>query len=250
MTTPPVAKTVPTVRTHHGDTVDRRVRVAGRQGRPGHDRLPHRRERVHRRPHGDQAGLRETIFNEIKARTKETDLSRAGPQGRVLVLHPHGRGQAVRRSTAAGPSPRTSGCRRPPRTVGPLAGEEVLLDGNVEAGDVGVLRAGHVRREPRRPPAGLLGRPGRRRAVHPAGQGPAHRRAAARRGGRTCSTAQPGPRDGSHAVLPDRGRGLAAAPGLAARRWAPRSATTPSCWTSRTSGSGSASSSAAPRRTS
>ena len=66
-------------------------------------------------------------------------------------------------------------------------------------------------------PARLLRRPHRRRAVHPADQGPAHRRPARRRGARTCSTARPGRPTASTLFYPTVDEAWRPVPGLAAR---------------------------------
>ena len=52
-------------------------------------------------------GLRERIFDEIKGRTLETDLSVPTRRGRLVVLRPHGRRAAVRH-----PVPRPAGLAR------------------------------------------------------------------------------------------------------------------------------------------
>ncbi len=76
------------------------------------------------------AGLRETIFEEIRSRTQETDLSVPVAERRLVVLHPHRRGQAVRHQL-----PRAAGSPddwAPPRLDADteIPGEQVLLDGN------------------------------------------------------------------------------------------------------------------------
>ena len=59
-----------------------------------------------------QAGLREAIFGEIKARTKETDLSVPSRKG-GWWYYVHGRSRASStRCSAAGPSARTTPGRR------------------------------------------------------------------------------------------------------------------------------------------
>jgi oligopeptidase B len=83
---------------------------------------------------GDQAGLREVIFGEIKRRTQETDLSVPVRKGGFWYYTRTVEGQQYgihcRRPVADGET-------APPSTEdgSPLPGEEVLLDGNVEAGD-------------------------------------------------------------------------------------------------------------------
>ena len=56
------------------------------------------------------ASLRETIFEEIKRRTKETDLSVPVRKGGLLVLHPDRGGPAVRHPL---PAPGRAGRDRP-----------------------------------------------------------------------------------------------------------------------------------------
>ena len=108
--------------------------------------------------------LRDGLFEEMKARIKETDMSvpaRRGPwwyytrteEGKDYAIH----------------------CRRPARGREelPPAGEpgeeeQILLDENVAGGGVGVLRRRQRRRQPRPPLAGLLDRPCRRREVRAA----------------------------------------------------------------------------------
>ena len=131
------------------------------------------------------ADLRQTIFDEIKARTLETDLSVPYPPARLLVLLALLRGQGVRRLLPGArrrrrldPAPAGRGqhgrparaARRgdPARPQRARRGARVLLHGRLGG-------------EPRRPLPGLLHRHQRRRALHRAGQGPGDRRAAARR---------------------------------------------------------------------
>ena len=102
------------------------------------------------------------------------------------------------------------------------AGEEVLLDGNVEAGGSEFFALGTFDVSPDGHLLAYSIDLGRRRAVHPAGQGPAHRRAAGRRGRRTSFYGSAWSADGAHAVLPDRRRGLAARTGSGGTASAPR----------------------------
>jgi oligopeptidase B len=118
---PPVAKQVPTERTHHGDTVVDPYEWLRAKDDPAEQETAH------------LEGLRKAIFDEIKSRTLETDLSvptRHGAwwyysrtlEGKQYALH----------------------CRCPiaddadwtPPTLKPgvdVDGEQVLLDGNAEA---------------------------------------------------------------------------------------------------------------------
>ena len=137
-----------------------------------------RRTRTPTRRTAHLAALRETLFNEIKPRTKETDLSVPSRKGgywyytRTVEGKQYGdplpgRGPPTARPTRrSATTARRSTARRCCSTA--TAGRGARL-----------LRARHVRRQPGRPLAGLLHRLRRRRAVHAAGQGPAHRRGAA-----------------------------------------------------------------------
>ncbi len=132
--TPPSAKRIPPERVHHGDTVtDEYAWLADKDDPDTIAYLTAENDYTEAMTAG-QAGLRETVFNEIKTRTKETDLSvpvRKGDfwyytrtvEGLQYGIH-------CRRAVAPGevdPPPTDDGT--------PLPGEEVLLDGNVEAGD-------------------------------------------------------------------------------------------------------------------
>ena len=131
--TPPVARRVPTVRTHHGDAFVDELEWLRDKGDP--DVIAHL---VAENAYTDgvtahQQGLRDAIFNEIKARTEETDLS--VPSRR--------RGWWYFTRTAEGKQYPIY-CRvhvtdeddwTPPviDPATPLAGEQVLLDCNAEA---------------------------------------------------------------------------------------------------------------------
>ncbi|MFI5915624.1 S9 family peptidase [Dactylosporangium sp. NPDC051541] len=131
---PPAAKRVPHERVHHGDTVA--DEYFWLQDRDDPDTVAYLEAEnaftaaatAHLEP------LRETLFNEIKSRTKESDLSvptRKGgywyytrtEEGRQYGIH-------CRVRAAEG--------RTAPPEIGdgtPLPGEEILLDGNLLAGD-------------------------------------------------------------------------------------------------------------------
>jgi len=130
---PPSARRIPHERTHHGDTVVDEYAWLADKDSP--ETIAHlEAENAYTAAMtAAQAVLSETVFNEIKGRTKETDLSvpaRKGGwwyytrtvEGRQYPVHcrcPAGPGQAV---------PRTD-------EGGPLPGEQVLLDGNELARD-------------------------------------------------------------------------------------------------------------------
>jgi oligopeptidase B len=138
---PPAAKRVPTERTHHGDTfVDEYAWLTAKDD-PETIAFLEAENAYTEALTSDQQGLQEAIFGEIKARTKETDLSvpvREGGwwyysrsiEGKQYMLHCR---RAVR--------PDDDG---PPMTEdgGPLDGEVVLLDGNEMAGDSPFFRIG------------------------------------------------------------------------------------------------------------
>ena len=133
-TEPPAAKRIPTERTHHGDTfVDEYAWLADKEN-PDTIALLEAENAYTEAMTAGQAGLRETIFGEIKGRTKETDLS----------VPTRKRGWWYYARTVAGQQYAVH-CRRavrsdderPPMTPdgSPLDGEEILLDGNELAGD-------------------------------------------------------------------------------------------------------------------
>jgi len=138
---PPVAKRVPSDRTHHGDTfVDDYAWLAAKDDPDTIAFLDAENAYTEALTSG-QASLRAAIFSEIKARTKETDLSvpvRDGGwwyysrsiEGKQYALHCR---RAVRPADAG-----------PPMTAdgGPLDGEAVLLDGNELAGESPFFRIG------------------------------------------------------------------------------------------------------------
>ena len=131
---PPAAKRAPTKRTHHGDTfVDEFAWLAVKDDPETIAFLEAENSYTEAMTAG-QEGLRQAIFGEIKARTKETDLSvpvrdrgwwyyARTVEGKQYAVHCR---RAVR--------PDDDG---PPMTDdgGPLDGEAILLDGNELAGD-------------------------------------------------------------------------------------------------------------------
>lgn len=130
---PPVAKRVPVERTRHGETVvDEYAWLADPNDPDTVAYLVAENEFTAART-ADQEPLRQTIFNEIKRRTQETDLSVPVRKGQywyyTRTVEGKQYGIYCRRRVAEGET-------APPVTEGggPLPGEEVLLDGNVEAG--------------------------------------------------------------------------------------------------------------------
>jgi oligopeptidase B len=131
---PPVARTVPTERTHHGDTVIDEYAWLRDKEDPATIEYLKAENAYTDAATKHLAGLRETLFTEIKTRTKETDLSlpvrKKGhwyyartEEGKQYSIHCR---RAVRPDETAPPVPADGA---------PLDGEEVLLDSNVLAGD-------------------------------------------------------------------------------------------------------------------
>lgn len=133
-TEPPVAKQIPTERTHHGDTfVDEYAWLADKENQDTIAFLEAQNAYT-KAMTAEQAGLRGKIFDEIKARTKETDLSvpsRKGAwwyYGRTVEGKQYG--VSCRRAVR-------SDDEQPPISEdgSPLDGEEILLDSNELAGE-------------------------------------------------------------------------------------------------------------------
>src|SRR5829696_3115313 len=131
---PPVARKIPAERTYHGDTViDDYAWLADKSNPETVAYLAAENEYTSART-ADQAELRETIFNEIKSRTQETDLSvpsrRSGYWYYTRTVEGQQYGIHCRRAVVEAET-------APPATEDglPLEGEEILLDGNAEAGE-------------------------------------------------------------------------------------------------------------------
>lgn len=130
---PPAAKRVPAERTHHGDTiVDDYAWLEDKENPETIAFLAAQNAYTEAMTSG-QADLRGAIFTEIKARTKETDLSVPSRKGGFWYYSRTIEGQQYavycRRAVR-------SQDERPPMTEDgtPLDGEEILLDGNELAG--------------------------------------------------------------------------------------------------------------------
>ena len=130
----PVARRIPTERTHHGDTFTDDYAWLADQDSPETIAYLEAENTYTETVTAGQAALREAIFGEIKARTQETDLSVPTRKGNwwYYARTMAGKQYAVhcRREVRPGDS-------SPPMTLdgAPLDGEEVLLDGNELAGD-------------------------------------------------------------------------------------------------------------------
>ncbi|MEU9891783.1 S9 family peptidase [Sphaerisporangium sp. NPDC051011] len=130
--TPPVAKKVPAERTHHGDTViDDYAWLTNKDDPDTVAYLEAENAFTH-----DQTGhlkdLQEAVFQEIKARTQETDLSVPARKGGWWYYSRTEEGKQYGIQCRL----RVEGDTPPELKAGePLPGEQVLLDGNVLAGD-------------------------------------------------------------------------------------------------------------------
>jgi oligopeptidase B len=131
---PPTARRISRERTHHGDTVVDEYAWLADKDDPETVAYLEAENAYTAAMTAGQAGLRETIFSEIKGRTKETDLSVPARKGGwwYYTRTVEGQQYAVHCRCAARP-----GQTAPPPTDegGPLPGEEILLDGNELAGD-------------------------------------------------------------------------------------------------------------------
>jgi len=127
--TAPTAKRVPHERTFHGDTVIDEYHWLADKSDP--DTVAYlRAENAHTEAAAaGLAGLRETVFGEIKARTQETDLSVPMRKGGHWYYNRmvEGKQYGIHCRVTVRP-----GETDPPSTVdgAPLPGEEILLDGN------------------------------------------------------------------------------------------------------------------------
>jgi oligopeptidase B len=132
--TPPVARRIPSERTHHGDTfVDEYAWLADKQNPETIAYLEAQNAYTQAMTAG-QTGLRDQIFGEIKARTKESDLSVPFRKGGWWYYSRTVEGKQYVVQCRRAVRPDDDG---PPMTEdgSPLDGEEILLDGNEVAGD-------------------------------------------------------------------------------------------------------------------
>ena len=131
---PPAAKREPSRRTYHGDTfVDDFAWLAVKDN-PETIAFLEAENAYTEALTADQAPLREAIFGEIKARTRETDLSVPVRDGGWWYYSRTIEGQQYGIRCRRAVRPDDGG---PPMTEdgGPLDGEQILLDGNALAGD-------------------------------------------------------------------------------------------------------------------
>ncbi|MGC9669389.1 S9 family peptidase [Planosporangium sp. 12N6] len=131
---PPIAKRVPSERVHHGDTVVDEYAWLQNKDAPETIAYLEAENAYTEQATAHLSGLRETLFNEIKTRTRETDLSVPTRKGGfwyyTRTVEGKQYGIQCRRAVAIGEVD-------PPSTEDgtPLPGEEVLLDGNELAAD-------------------------------------------------------------------------------------------------------------------
>ncbi|HLL65143.1 MAG TPA: S9 family peptidase [Micromonosporaceae bacterium] len=129
-----MAKRLPTERTHHGDTVvDDYAWLQDKDDPATIDYLKAENAYTEAAT-GHLAALRETLFEEIKSKTQETDLSVPFRKGGFWYYSrtEEGKQYGIQCRRAVGPDevdPPATGDGRP------LDGEEILLDGNALAGD-------------------------------------------------------------------------------------------------------------------
>ena len=130
--TAPVAKTVPTRREHHGDVFVDDYEWLRDKNDPEVIAHLNAENAYTDAVLADQEALRRTIFEEIKSRTKETDLSIPVRDKDFWYYTRTMEGQQYGITARA---PYVGGQERPvPESpTEPLPGEQILLDGNVEA---------------------------------------------------------------------------------------------------------------------
>ena len=132
-TAPPLAKRIPTTRSHHGDDVV--DDYAWMRNADDPDTIGYlEAENAYTETRTANLGtLREQVFTEIKTRTQETDLSVPQRKGSWWYYSRTVEGQQYAIHCRA---PHVAGQDKPPRTDGtPLPDEQVLLDENAAAAD-------------------------------------------------------------------------------------------------------------------
>ncbi|PHV68211.1 S9 family peptidase [Williamsia muralis] len=130
---PPVAKKIPFERTHHGDTVIDHYEWLRDKEDPEVIAFLEQQNEYTTAHTAELADLRADIYNEIKGRTQETDMSVPTRRGQFwyYARTEEGKQYALRaRCPIAGPDDWTPPTVEPGQSV---PGEEILLDSNVEA---------------------------------------------------------------------------------------------------------------------
>ncbi|MFI5085460.1 MAG: S9 family peptidase, partial [Actinomycetales bacterium] len=135
--TPPVAKRVPTPRTHHGDTFTDNYEWLREKENPEVKAHLDAEQAYTDEVTAGQDPLRQAIFDEIKSRTQETDLSVPNRKDGWWYYSRTVEGQAYSihcRVAAAETGDPVADWTPPVVEPGvPVAGEQILLDGNAEA---------------------------------------------------------------------------------------------------------------------
>ena len=174
----PAAKRVPTERTYHGDTVtDEYAWLADKDD-------PETIAYLRRRTPGPRRGRRTwpgcaTRCSRRSAAAPRRPTCRCRPARAGTGITPAPSRASSTASSAAGPSATARPTRRSAPTAPRWTARRCCSTATLLAEGHDFFSLGHVRRQPGRPLAGLLHRLLRRRALHPAGEGPAHRRGAA-----------------------------------------------------------------------
>lgn len=129
---PPAAKRVPTERTHHGDTVVDEYAWLAVKDDPDTIAYLQAENAYTESATAHLAALRETLFNETKRRTQETDLSVPTRKGGYWYYTRTVEGRQYGIQCRRGVRPDETA---PPTTAdgAPPEGEEILLDGNALA---------------------------------------------------------------------------------------------------------------------
>ncbi len=177
---PPVAKKIPALRTHHGDTFEDNYEwLRDKESAEVVDLL--KAENTYQEAvTAHQEPLREAIFQEIKGRTQETDLSvpnrkdgwwyyTRSVEGKEYGIHCRVRGQDTGDRVADWTPPAVEAGVSHPRRGSPARWQP-------RGGGQAVLRCGRRRHDHRRHPLCLRRGQRRGRALHAAHQGPPHRR--------------------------------------------------------------------------
>jgi oligopeptidase B len=133
MTEAPVAKRVPVTRTHHGDTVTDEYAWLADKDDPDTLAYLKSENQYTEAATGHLGVLREEIFDEIKLRTQETDLSVPVRKGDWWY---YSRTEEGKQYAIHCRLPAAEGATVPPSIEGPAPDDErVMLDGNLEAGE-------------------------------------------------------------------------------------------------------------------
>ena len=130
--TPPTAPTRPYVREHHGDAVEDPYRWMSDLEDPQLRAYLDAENRYAEAMTEHLGPLRSALFDEIRARVQEDDLSVPVASGPWWYLSRTAEGKQYATHVRV---PRADGDDRPDPRAASLAGEQVVLDGNVEAGE-------------------------------------------------------------------------------------------------------------------